>query len=244
LDERGDGLTASSTATARRYSSADLGRTLRSIVLSPRRGFGSAIAAADKRASDGTRPAEGSTTYVLAALGGGAAVVLWLKLGGLLGARDISATEFRWSYLIVGLIAGALLGLVVQALWAYVAAVSFRFGGREIRPRDLRLVWGASAFPQILVFLVLLPLDLLIVGSETFTTTRLTDPLATGWAAISIALAVSLAVWSVYLFARGMQVAAGSGWGASLAGAALAAASAVAVLLVVVVATRMLGAGS
>jgi hypothetical protein len=168
-------------------------------------------------------------------------MLLWLKLGSLLGTREISAADFRWSYLVAATIGGALIAVVAQALWGLGAAASFRLGGRPTRARDLRLVWGASAFPQVLALLLLLPLDVLIVGPETFMSTRLTDPLATGWAAISIALAVSLAVWSTYLFARGIQVVMGSGWAVSAAGILLASATVALVVVALIVAAQPLG---
>jgi len=168
-------------------------------------------------------------------------MLLWLKLGSLFGTREIAAPEFRWSYLVVALIGGALVALIAQALWGFGASAAFRLGGDATRARDLRLVWGASAVPQLLALLILLPLDVLIVGPETFTSTKLADPLATGWAAISIALAVSLGVWSMYLFARGVQVATGSGWATSLAGLMLASASLAIVLIAIIVAAQPLG---
>jgi hypothetical protein len=134
-------------------------------------------------------------------------MLLWLKLGSLLGLRDVARVEFQWSYLIVAAVAGAMLGLVVQLIWGYVGAAAARLFGGEGTARDLRVVWGASDFPQVIGLAVLLPLDLLIVGSDTFTSERLSDPLATGWAAISIALSLSLAVWTLFIFVRGMEVA-------------------------------------
>ena len=62
--------------------------------------------------------------------------------------------------------------------------------------------------PQVFGLFVLLPLDLAIVGIDTFTTSSLADPLSTAWAAFSIALSVSLAVWSLFLLVRGVEVVA------------------------------------
>ena len=62
--------------------------------------------------------------------------------------------------------------------------------------------------PQVFSLIVLLPLDLAIVGMDTFTTSSLADPLSTAWAAFSIALSVSLAVWSLFLLVRGLEVVA------------------------------------
>lgn len=155
------------------------------------------------------KPAEGVAPYVLAALGGASLMLLWLKLGSLLGVRDVAAVEFRWSYLVVAAVAGAGLALIAQLVWGYLgAAASSRGAGGHPPARDLRVVWGASAFPQILGLALLLPLDLIIVGTDTFTSERLGDSLATAWAALSIALSFSLAVWSLFIFVRGVEVAA------------------------------------
>lgn len=135
-------------------------------------------------------------------------MLLWLKLGSLLGVREVAATEFRWSYLVVAAAAGALLALIAQFVWGYLGAAAARLAGGHPPARDLRVVWGASAFPQILGLALLLPLDLIIVGTDTFTSERLGDSLATGWAALSIALSFSLAVWSLFIFVRGVEVAA------------------------------------
>lgn len=134
-------------------------------------------------------------------------MLLWLKLGSLLGFRDVARVEFQWSYLIVAAVAGALIGLVAQSIWGYTGAGAARTLGRHAPPRDLRVVWGASAFPQVIGLATLLPLDLLIVGSDTFTSEKLSDSLATGWAALSIALSLSLLVWSLFIFVRGVEVA-------------------------------------
>jgi hypothetical protein len=75
--------------------------------------------------------------------------------------------------------------------------------------RDLRLVWGAAAFPQMFALAVLLPSDVLVVGPEAFTTARLTDPVSSAWASLSIAVGVALALWSWGLLAKGVEVAAG-----------------------------------
>ena len=58
---------------------------------------------------------------------------------------------------------------------------------------------------------LLLPLDLAIVGTDSFTTAKLGDSLATAWAAFSIALGICIAIWSLFLFVRGLEVAGGLG---------------------------------
>jgi hypothetical protein len=47
----------------------------------------------------------------------------------------------------------------------------------------------------------------LIVGPETFTNQAPGDPVSSVWAALSVAIAVALAVWSVCLFLLGTEVA-------------------------------------
>lgn len=166
---------------------------------------------ADRRARMGRKPAEGITPYVLAALGGMALMLLWLKIGSLAGVRRVAGADFHWAFFLVAGAAGALLGVAAQLAWGQVGSLAFRTLKRPASPRDLRLVWGASAFPQVAVLVALLPLDLIIVGTNTFTSERLADSLATGWAALSIAFSVSLAVWSVFLFVRGIDVATEAG---------------------------------
>jgi hypothetical protein len=167
--------------------------------------------AARRREQAGDRMSEGLAPYVLAALGGVSLMLLWLKLGALFGWRDVAAAQFRWSYLVAVAIVGALLALISQVLWGYAGAAAVKRLGGDAPARDLRTVWGASDFPQVLA-LLLLPLDLMIVGSDTFTSERLEEPLATAWAALSIAFGASLVAWTVYIFVRGVEVAGSLGW--------------------------------
>jgi hypothetical protein len=105
-------------------------------------------------------------------------------------------------------------------------------------------VWGASAFPQVFALLFLLPLDLLIVGQDTFTTTRLVDPVSTAWAAFSIALGMSALVWSLFLLYRGVGSATGLGRGRALLCAAGAVLSVVVVVGALVAATLLIPQGA
>ena len=166
-------------------------------------------------------------------------MLLWLKVGTLLGVRRISAADFRWGFLVVALLGGAVLALAGQGLWG--------LAGRAVTPEATsaarRFVWGAAAAPQAFALIVLLPLDLLLVGSETFTATKLTDPLETGWAAMSIALSVSVAAWSGYLFYRGIQVAGDLRALAAAAGVTLGVACAAIVTAAVAVGLRTLAGG-
>ncbi|MBA2272567.1 MAG: hypothetical protein H0W21_01510 [Actinobacteria bacterium] len=198
---------ASDRSTAR--ASARLGLTLRSVLVAPLAGFESAFNGAERRARVGRHPAEGFAPFIVAAFGGASLLVLWLKVGGLIGLRDSAGSDFRWAYLGTVLILGALMSLIGQGLWSISGRYSAHALGGAALARDLRTVWGASSFPHVFALVFLLPLDLIIVGPATFTTDRLTDPLGRAWAALSVALAVSFALWSGWLFVRGTQAATG-----------------------------------
>jgi hypothetical protein len=187
--------------------SARLGLTLRSILLSPTSGFASALRTAERRSRAGRRPAEGWAPVVMTAIGGASLASLWLKIGALVGLREVCADDRLAGYLAATLLLGALLALIGYAVWGAAGPPVARFLRGSGSSAELRLVWGAALLPQVFALVVLLPLDLAIVGMETFTTSSLGDPLSTAWAAFSIALAVSLAVWSLFLLVRGMEVA-------------------------------------
>jgi hypothetical protein len=189
-------------------SSATLGRRLRSVLATPGPGFEAIVSAARRRQRAGESLPEGLSPYVLAVVGGASLMIVWLKLGGLLGGREVDPTEFGYSELFFALVTGAVLALLGQAVYGVVAPLAARLLGATLAPRDARIVWGVAAFPQVFTLFVLLPLDLLIVGPEIFATTRPGDSVATGWAAISVALCLLMAVWSLGLFVRGMQVVA------------------------------------
>lgn len=206
-----------------RHGSARLGLTLRSVLLAPHDGFAAAFRTAERRARAGRKPAEGISPYVLAAIGGAALMSLWLKVGALGGFREVCSSEYVAAFIAVALVLGALLGLVAQSMWAAIGRPLLTAMRGEASRGSLRLVWGASAFPQVVVLVLLLPLDLLIVGTDTYTTGSLDDPLATAWAAFSIAIGISLAVWSLFLFVRGIEVAGGvTFWKAASAAASAA----------------------
>jgi hypothetical protein len=208
-DRRGPGVAPVRTRVG---APARLGLTLRSVALSPRAGFAAAIKTGDRRARAGERLPEGAAPYVLAAVGGAGAMVAWLKLGALAGWRSASSADFDSSVLAATLVLGALLSLAGQALWGVAAARALDALGSHARRRHLRLVWGASGLPQVFVLLVLLPGDLAIAGPASLTTDALGDPVATAWAAVSIALTAAAAAWSLWIFWRGVEVAGGLNW--------------------------------
>jgi hypothetical protein len=186
-------------------ASARLGLTLRAVLLTPEVGFGSAIRSADRRRRSGKRPAEGMHPYVLAAAGGAGLLLLWLKVGGLMGLRDAPLGSFRIAYLVAAVALGAILGLGGQVLWSGLAAGASGVE-RDTAKRDLRIAWGAAALPQIGALLVLLPLDLAVAGPAAFATDPLGDSVSTAWLAFSIAVAGALAAWNFFLLAIGARV--------------------------------------
>jgi hypothetical protein len=216
------------TRTDRIRSSSDLGATLRSVLLSPERGYRGAMRVAIRRERAGRKPAEGIAPFVLAAAGGAGAMLLWLKLGGALGLRHAAGADFRWAYLLSAVVVGAVLGVLAQGVWGAAGPIVGRALGGDPKGADLRLVWGGASLPQVFALILLLPLDVSIAGPASFTDARFADSLSAAWASLSIAVAAALAVWSLYLFVRGTQVTTGLGLGrvalmVLFAGACLAA---------------------
>ena len=190
-----------SSAVPSRHGSARLGATVRGVLVSP----GSAFVPALRRVE---ASAEGASTFVMAALGGAAAMLLWLKVRALVGFRALSPSDFQWGYFVTSLLFAAIVGVLAQVVWSFAAP---RAGGPDSgSPRSFRAVWALSTFPQLPALLLLLPLDLLFVGDKAFTATDGGDSVALAWMALSTALAVSFAAWSVYVFVRGTHVAARS----------------------------------
>lgn len=192
---------------------------MRSVLLAPKVGFEEAIGDLERKGR------EGRTPYVLAFVGGASLFMLWLKVGALMGIREVCDPPRLALYLFATGALGGLLMLFGQALWGAVgprAARALHSDGATAA--GSRYVFGLAAAPLVVALLVLLPLDLLIVGTETFTTDRLSDPLATAWAAFSIAAWMSAAVWGLYLLLRGFQAQTGLSAGRALLGAAAACA--------------------
>jgi hypothetical protein len=158
-------------------------------------------------------------------------MLLWLKLAGLVGLREVAADEFGWGVLASALILAAIVGVLAQVAWSFLAP---RAGGPDAgSPRSFRAVWALSAFPQVPTLLLLLPLDAILVGGKAFTTDRVGDSVSTAWMALSTAISLSLAVWSAYVFWKGTQAAtrASVGKTALVAGLGLASVALVVVTL-------------
>ena len=216
---------------------AAAGFLLRRLALQPDSGFASLLKRVEARASAGVRPAGGVAPVVLTAAGGGAAASLWLKVGALTGLREACASGPVAAYIVGSLALGAVLFLAGRSLWGVLGPRAMTGLRAPAGARALKTVWGASAIPQVAVLVLILPLDLLIVGTDTFTSRPLDTSLTTAWAAFSIALSLSLSVWSMFLFVRGVKVASGASAGRAVAGLGVAAASVVMLVVVLVLAT-------
>ena len=197
-------------ALARRHASAHLGGRLRSLLIEPSVGFAGALAFAQRRAEARRSLPEGALPYVLAAVGGIGLVLAWLKVGGLFDLRHVRGAQFRWSYLVAAALGGALLALLAQLAWAAPCAAALRSMGATTRARGLRIVWGAACVPQLFA-LLLVPADVLISGKATFTTVQIGGTVETAWTALSVGVALSLALWTFYLLGKGVRVASGLG---------------------------------
>ncbi|MFP5298598.1 MAG: YIP1 family protein [Actinomycetota bacterium] len=216
----------------RSYSSAHLGATLRTVLTSPTAGFEAAGKAVQRRLRAGISPAEGYAPWILAACGGASAFVMWLKISALVGLREVHPADLRWSFVVAAAVLGALIAILAQAVFAFVAA---RLAGEDgPSAAGFRTVWGASAFPAVVPLLLLLPVDILVVGAETFASGKPSDPVSSAWAALSLALGVAALLWSAALFVKGLRVVAGWRPGSVL----LATLGALSCLAVVVLAFR------
>ena len=147
---------------------------------------------------------------MLAALGGAFLVLMSLKVRGLTGLRAAPLNEFRWGVFALALVVGAVTGVVGHLVFGVFGAPLVSRFGHRCEARDLRTIWAVAGFPVAIGFCVLVILDVLIGGREAYSSLE-DDALITGWAAGSLALGVSLAIWSLYLFAKGLGVAAGLG---------------------------------
>lgn len=218
---------------------------MRSVLLSPGAGFPGALAIAERRARAGRRPAEGVAPLVLSSLGGAAVALLWLKVGALLGLREVCNPSYLAGYIVATAILGAVLALISQSVWGLIGPWSAAALRGDVPHRyEFRLVWGAAAFPQVFALFFLLPLDLLIVGPDTFTTTELVDPVSTAWAAFSIALGASALVWSLFLLFSGTSASTGLRGGRAVACASGAVLSVAVVLAALVAATLLIPQGA
>ena len=195
---------------SRAASSARLGVTLRKLLADPATGFAAALSNADRREQLGRRPSEGFAPILFAAVGGAGMILAWLKFGTLVGLRHSHAGHRVWVYVLVTALIGAVIGVVALALWGLVGPWLLRSLSDHVTPRDLRIIGGLSGVPQLFALIVLLPIDAVLSGPATFTSQRMPTPVAEVWAAVSVAVAAGLAVWSAVLLIRGVQDVTGA----------------------------------
>jgi hypothetical protein len=198
-------MSAVSARSGRRSPrSATLGARLRNVLVSPRVGFTSALR------KGGAQQATRSFLLVLVVLlDGVATMALWLKITGITQLAERTRAEASWGAVLAAVLLGAAFGAFGYLLWGWVGGKLIAQGdGGSSRDR-LRLVWAFAVFPLAAYALVFLPLDLLLVGPEIFSTDRLDGSFAMVWAALSVAIGVSAAAWSGYLFWRGVEVVTG-----------------------------------
>ena len=184
----------------------------------------------DRRRRAHRYPIEGVAPYVLSAVGGAALVLLWLKVGSLLGLRHVRDEDFQWLYLGGALVVGGLLGPIAQGVWGLVGSLVLRSLEGSVSAAELRTVWGVAALPQVFAIVFLLPLDVVIGGRGAFTTQPLGDSLSVRWIAVSAVLTCLLALWSLGLFLRGVEVVSGVSLLKAVVGLAVACACLIAVV--------------
>jgi hypothetical protein len=157
----------------------------------------------------------------------------------------VCSATYLTGFIAASAVLGALLCLMGQMLWGGVGGRMLAgLGGERSPAHELRLVWGAALLPQVFPLLILLPLDLLIVGQDTFTTAELVDPVSTAWAAFSIALGLSAVVWTLFLLVRGVQRMSGLRRWHAVAGAGTALFCLAVIVAAFVAATLLLPQGA
>ena len=189
---------------SRRSSSSHLGSRLRTVLVSPRNGFRSAMRNGNAKAI-----ASSPVSVLLVILGGMATMLMWLRLTSLFRIFDRPISSIEWSFVLGGLALGAILAAISYVVWTRLAPRMIDTD-RDLSKDRLRVAWSFSDFPLALYAAVLLPLDLLIVGPEIVSTDRLDGTFAMVWSAVSLALLMALAAWSIYLFVIGVDSASGT----------------------------------
>jgi hypothetical protein len=243
MAEGGTGLSTRARAARRRQAiaaaerdtrAARLGASLRSVLVTPGSGFSDYVKEVESRPGRGRLGA-----VLLGGLLGASLWLLWQKVNGLMQLRE-SQCPFRWHYLVGVIVIGAVLGMLCEVLWARAATfASDRMGGKGTAAR-FRIVWGAASVPHVAALLLLLPLDLLLVGTDAFRAVETEGAGGNAWRALSVAFSLALVVWSLWLMFRGSQavarVSAGrAGWLTALA---------VVALVIPVIALVLLGSGA
>ena len=200
-----------------------LGRLFRLGLTQPKAAFTIAL----KESDEGRGSSEGAeaspAVLIVGSASGASLLLLWLKVKALFELTDTTC-DFRWSYLIFSLVLGAGLAVPAQLLWGPAGSFVVRLLGGDVQGRRLRLAWSGAAVPQMVALILLLPVDLLLVGTSAFTTQPVSDPLLSAWRGGSVALGIGLALWSLWLFVRGVEAASSVSVGRAVLAAAVGAA--------------------
>ena len=189
-------------AAQRDFNAARLGASIRSVLITPKSAFPDYLKEIE------SRPGGGRAAVALGGLLGAGLLLLWLKINALAQIGE-TACDFQWAYLAASIFFAGLLGVVSILLWGVIGPLAARRLEGRGTPSRFRLVWGAAAIPQLASLLVLLPLDLLLVGSAAYTTVDIEGAAPTAWRAMSLAFTTSLVLWSLWLLFRGAQAAGG-----------------------------------
>ena len=171
---------------------------MRTVLVSPRKGF-QALVRADRASSSETGP-QAPVLYLLAAVGGAAFLLLYFKVRSVFNIWNAENIEFEAGPFATLLAIGAVVALVAR--WLYSRVVPFV--AKDASARKLRVVWSGAAFPLLFLLAIVLPLDLLITGTGSFTRDW-SGSTATAWAGASTALSLALLLWSLTLFAVGLM---------------------------------------
>ena len=192
------------TPSSRPTTSSRLGADLRNVLASPRSGFRAAMTSNVPERAQSSR-----VTTLLVLLGGAGTMLIWLKVTALTIA-DRPQTEVDWTSAVIALVLGALSGAGGYMLWGRLGPRVARRWGSEATKTRMQLAWSFSDFPLAAYVAVFLPLDLLLVGPEIYSSDRLEGTFALVWAAISVALLLSAAAWTAFVKWRGIDAAAGT----------------------------------
>jgi hypothetical protein len=182
-----------------RSTSSNLGGRLRNVLLSPRSGFRSAL-----RPEVAAAAARSPMSVFIVLLGGMATMALWLRVTGLVQLAERPTAETEWDTVLPALVLGAVVAALAYLVWTR-SAPRLTKTAKSVTSDRLRLVWSFSGFPLAAYTLLILPLDLLLVGPEVFSTDKLDGTFAMIWSALSLALLLAAYTWAVFLFVRGLQ---------------------------------------
>lgn len=135
-------------------------------------------------------------------------LVIFLKVRELIGFKEVTLSEFRWTWFTVFLAVGAVMGVIAHHLFAAVGSPVVGRLGKRCSGKDLRTVWAVASFPIVLGLVGLLSLDILIAGREAYSS-PLRDSASSGWAVGSTVFGISVLLWSFSLFVVGLRIVGG-----------------------------------